>query len=183
MPLQNALATTGYELELEEAERHSRDRFVLRRDGSVVGRGTWFRGTRHIAPWIELQADIDFDPDSDRHRALFDALAGALAPGGHVMVHYLQDTATAEALTADVPPPATPIGFLLWQAGCRWFKDWYFTEGWMEGDQKLQGNLPVDADHRRERERETAAELEEYLSGDPDRDACKKLAERVLDTL
>ncbi len=181
-PLPESLRDTPYTADLHEADRHSRDRFELRRDGETVGRGTHFHGTRHIAPWLELQPTATFDPDRPDHRALFAALADALAPGGHLMVHYLDDTTTAEAITRDVPPPATPVGFLLWHAGCRWFKDWYFTEGWMEGDQKLQGNLPVDADHRREREAATRETLDAFLADAP-AGTCKTLAERIRDTL
>lgn len=179
MELRDRVETAGYTLQREEADRHSRYRFRLSRDGETVGEGTHFTGTGRIPPWIELHLDGEIDPFDSRHRALFDALTGAVPGGGHVMVHYL-DTATADALTADVPPPATPLGFLLWHGGCRWFKDWYFTEGWMEGSQKLQGNLPVDDETRRQREEEVRAELEGFLEEPSGFEQCKKLAEEVL---
>ncbi|MFB6294909.1 MAG: DUF1122 family protein [Candidatus Nanohaloarchaea archaeon] len=182
MALQELVDGAGYTVERESADRHNRYRFTLRRGDDSVGSGTHFTGTGTIPPWIELHLDTGVDPFNDRHRDLFDALTAALAPGGHVMVHYL-GTDTSEALTADVPPPATPLGFLLWNAGCRWFKDWYFTEGWMEGSQKLQGNLPVDEKTRQQREQEVRQQLETFLSGDTGFDQCKKLADEVLDTL
>ncbi|MDY6768912.1 MAG: DUF1122 family protein [Candidatus Nanohaloarchaea archaeon] len=182
MPLQDLVEPVGYTVERQAADRHSRYRFTLRRDGDTVGTGTHFTGTGTIPPWIELHLDTGVDPFNTRHRELFDALTAALAPGGHVMVHYL-GTDTSEALTADVPPPATPLGFLLWNAGCRWFKDWYFTEGWMEGSQKLQGNLPVDETTRQEREAETRQELQDFVDSATDFEQCKKLADEVLDTL
>jgi hypothetical protein len=44
---------------------------------------------------------------------------------------------------------------LLWIGGCRWFKDWYFAEGWKEGGIKLQGEKPLNA----EREKENTAKI------------------------
>lgn len=180
--LQDGLAAAGYAVEMEGAERFNRDRFVVLLDGTRVGRGTWFRGGRHIKPWIELQPKVRFDPDTEQDQELFTALVAVLEPGSHCLVHYLADRETAEAITADVPPPATPLGFLLWRAGVRWFKDWYFTEGWMEGDQKLQGNLPLNADVREEREQEWRERLEQYAT-EGERDGCVARAERILAAL
>lgn len=59
------------------------------------------------------------------------------------MVGYQADD-TERALRHWVPPAATPLGLALLQAGCRWFKDWYFPEGGREGGTKLQGALPLD---------------------------------------
>lgn len=182
MRFPDALRERGLDLEMHAADRHSRFRFHLARDGEPVGHGTVFTGARRVRPWIEFHP-VTLAPRDDRDRALFEALSDALEPGGHVMVHYLRDSATAEALTADVPPEATPLGFLLWKAGCRWFKDWYFTEGWMEGSQKLQGNLPLDRDHRAEREEEARARLEPFLDREDGFERCKTLAREVLDTL
>ncbi|MDY6769348.1 MAG: DUF1122 family protein [Candidatus Nanohaloarchaea archaeon] len=182
MALAQALSGTAYSVDRRPADRHSRYRFALLRDGDTVATGTHFTGTGTIPPWLELHLDTAVTPEREEDRDLFTALTDALAPGGHVMVHYL-GTDTADALTADVPPPATPLGFLLWHAGCRWFKDWYFTEGWMEGSQKLQGNLPVDDATRREREAEMREELAAFLDSDTGFERCKKLARQVIDTL
>ncbi|MDY6768909.1 MAG: hypothetical protein SVW02_02265, partial [Candidatus Nanohaloarchaea archaeon] len=96
MELPELLDDAGYELERQEADRHSRYRFDLLRDGEVVGEGTHFTGTANIPPWIELHLEEPVDPDSDAHRALFEAFSTALEPGSHCMVHYL-GTDTAEA--------------------------------------------------------------------------------------
>ncbi len=170
-----------YRVTTRDSDRFNRYRFTLFRNNDKVGRGTHFLGGNHIKPWIELQPDTIFSPEQAEHRQLFAALTDILEPGSHIMVHYLQDTDTAEALTADVPPPATPLGFLLWQAGVRWFKDWYFTEGWMEGDQKLQGNLPLDTKTRQEREAEWRDVLHQFVS-EPDTvyTDCQKRVEQIL---
>lgn len=170
----------GYTVDTEPADRHNRTRFVLHRDGNRIGQGTYFRGSRHITPWIEFKPAIRLDPDSDTDQQLFTAFTDLLVPGSHLMVHYLQDTATADALTADVPPPATPIGFLQWQAGVRWYKDWYFTEGWMEGSQKLQGNLPVDDETRVEREDEWWPVLRQFCERETAFTGCQDRAAALL---
>jgi hypothetical protein len=40
----------------------------------------------------------------------------------------------------------------LFRRGFTWFKDWYFPEGFMEGDQKLQAEKPID-EHASQRHR------------------------------
>lgn len=177
--LQHALKKTPYTIKTRPAERFNRYRFTLYKEEQDVGTGTHFLGGNHIKPWIELQPSTVFQPEQDQ--PLFDALTSVLEPGSHIMVHYLQDTETAEAITASVPPPATPIGYLLWNAGVRWFKDWYFTEGWMEGDQKLQGNLPIDAETKQERETEWKQVLQDFVDGDETFSNCKERAEKALE--
>ena len=46
----------------------------------------------------------------------------------------------------------------------RWFKDWYFPEGWMEGGMKLQATRPLNRDIRALREEQAARELEAFVS-------------------
>ena len=60
------------------------------------------------------------------------------------MVVYLNHIETNLGLQKGVPPPITELGYLLWNAGCTWFKDWYFSEGFREGDVKLQGEKPLN---------------------------------------
>ncbi len=181
--LQETLQDSPYRVEQTPAERFKRYRFTLYHDSETVGRGTHFSGSRHIQPWIELQPTVPFTPEQDEHRELFDALTTVLEPGSHLMVHYLQDDATAETITANVPPPATPLGFLMWQAGIRWYKDWYFTEGWMEGDQKLQGNLPINEETRIEREQEWETRLQAFIDQDTTHQECIDRARTLISSL
>ncbi len=160
--------------------------------GSVVegryfaGRGKW------IKPWVEIdyRASASFDGEEkeltdESIAGIFEALSGLVPPGGHFMVKYGEHEKTARALALNVPPPATPIGYLLWRAGFRWFKDWYFPEGWLEGDQKLQGNKPLDEEHERRRAKETVIELKAFLNGKFDWEdellgKCRELARKIL---
>jgi hypothetical protein len=151
--------------------------------------GIAFEGRAPIRRWMEFRYDPAPLSPADAE-ALFRLLAAAVGPGGHLSVKYesAEHRATARALAAGVPPPATPLGFLLWAGGARWFKDWYFSEGWLEGEQKLQGNLPLDAARRREREAEAAAEIRAWL-GKSDKfepglvKPCVPLGKRVLESI
>lgn len=94
-------------------------------------------------------------------------LADLLPPGGHMMVEYdspgQQDT--ARSLAIGIPPVATPLGYMLFSAGCRaGFKDWYFAEGGAEGTRKLQGYKALDEQHAKIKARELVQELRAFLS-------------------
>lgn len=138
-----------------------------------AGRGKW------IKPWAEIRYfySVDFQKGKGKRKSvflskegrdltLFRLLANLIPPGGHLSVEY-QDDETAKALELGVPAAASPIGFLLWENGFRWFKNWYFPEGWKEGGTKLQGNKPLDEENRRKREEETAEQLQEFLESLP----------------
>lgn len=148
---------------------------VVRASGGVVGRGLWFAGDERLGlrPWADLVlSDL---------RAL-PALARALGPGAGLMVAYGSDT-TEAALRRKVPPPATPLGLALLEAGCRWFKDWYFAEGGREGPVKLQGTIPVDAAHRRRAEETLVRELRVFLARPLTREDDRARARRALGAL
>jgi hypothetical protein len=127
-----------------------------------VARLKYFRGRRSagVLPWIEASVARDED---DAYRAeLVAALAALLPPGGYLMVGYGDDE-TERALKRGVPPAATPLGKALFDAGCTWFKDWYYPEGWLEGGMKLQGNKPTSLEAREQGLAALRAELEEWL--------------------
>ncbi|MFZ3063254.1 MAG: DUF1122 family protein, partial [Actinomycetota bacterium] len=91
-----------------------------------------------------------------------------ISPGGRLMVEYgvTEEThaSTARALQFGIPPAVTPLGYLLWRSGFRAFKDWYFAEGWREGETKLQGDKPLNLDQERRMTEKTAEELERFLN-------------------
>jgi hypothetical protein len=99
-------------------------------------------------------------------RRIFEQLAGAVPPGGHLMAEYDSPAraVTAAALAADVPPLATPLGALLYAVGCGdSFRDWYHAEGGREGARKLQGFRAPDVAHARRRGIEMLAELRAFM--------------------
>lgn len=153
------------------------------------GIGKWYR------PWIEVNyenqvasdgiaIDLEGGPEEEE---LFGLLCGLLPPGSHIMVKYHNHPVTAMALLFGVPPAATPIGYLLYRGGCRWYKDWYFAEGFLEGEEKLQATKPLDVERNRAKTLEIREQLKAYLRKEPDptkpemESVCRKLAARILD--
>ena len=109
--------------------------------------------------WVELIAYRDqllledgqaVEVPAGVERRLFAQFGAAVPAGGHLMAEYESDSrsVTAQALAAHVPPLATPLGALLYSAGCGdAFRDWYTPEGGREGGRKLQGFRAIDDAH------------------------------------
>jgi hypothetical protein len=127
----------------------------------------YFGGRRSagVLPWIE--ASLARDGDEGYRAELVGALASLLPPGGYLMIAYGDDE-TERGLKRRFPPAVTPLGKALLEAGCTWFKDWYYPEGWMEGGMKLQGNVPVSAEAREEGLSAVRREVEEWLEAAAD---------------
>ena len=154
---------------------------VVGEDEAPVVRLKHFAGrpSARIPPWIEAavaRGDEAFAAE------LVAALADLLPPGGHLMVVYGDDE-TERGLKRRFPPPVTPLGHALVVAGCTWFKDWYYPEGWREGQFKLQGNKPVTEDSRRAQLDELRARVEAWLSDAPGDDVASRARERALGVL
>lgn len=120
-------------------------------EGRLVLRGLYFAGRgRWLRRWCESYLDPDAVGEGwlDRAECLFMGLGDLVGADGRLFVYYEHRAlaATPLLLGAQAPPPVTDLGWLLWHAGARWFKDWYFPEGWAEGGRKLQGTLPPDDD-------------------------------------
>jgi hypothetical protein len=163
--------------------------FSLQVQERMVVSGLFYEGSRYIKPWLELEysptSGDERDPEGD---ALFQLLAELIPPGGHISVAYLEHKITARALISGVPAPATPIGYLLWRCGCRWYKDWYFAEGWKEGGIKLQGEKPLTEERARKNTARIVAELTEFLKQggyiEPEIEGvCKALASKILESV
>lgn len=183
-----ALAELRFDLSLKDPQQRLYEPPVI----SALyfgGIGKWYR------PWIEVNyenrissegAAIDLEGRPEEE-GLFRLLCGLLPPGSHIMVKYHNHPMTAMALLFGVPPAATPIGHLLYLGGCRWYKDWYFAEGFMEGEEKLQASKPLDLERKRAKTLEIEGELRAYLQTEPDpskpevESVCRRLATRILD--
>ncbi len=127
-------------------------------------------GTPWRHPWLETRFDPRIGGVGDGEAlawedqvALFEALGGALVPGAYVMLSCDGHPDSLRALSVDVPPPCTALGFLLWKAGARWYKVWYYPEGWREGNEKVQGNLPVGDEHEAKRTHQRLEEIAAFL--------------------
>ena len=99
-------------------------------------------------------------------RRLFRLLGGLVPPGGHLMLEYESAHArsTERMLSLGVPPVATPLGYLMFLAGCASFRDWYISEGGREGPRRLQGFKPQDAATAARKAAAMAAELRAFLA-------------------
>jgi len=151
--------------------------YLKANDGEIsenpVVRGKYFSGRGEFyKPWLEIYYDnlakfksskrVDLS-EKELEENLFKHLSSLLPPGSHIMVVYLNHEETRRGLERGVPAPVTSIGYLLWKSGCTWFKDWYFAEGFWEGDVKLQGNKPVNKENRRKDLLEIRKELTDFL--------------------
>lgn len=166
-------------------------------DGEIseepVVRGKYFSGRgKFYKPWLEIYYHdrvkfkskiVDLSKEGLDEK-LFNHLLNFLSLGSHIMVVYIGHEETRKGLERGVPVPATPLGHLLWKSGCMWFKDWYFAEGGLEGDLKLQGNKPADKESRKRGLLGIHKELTEFLKKEKREEKlfldAKKRAENVL---
>ena len=139
--------------------------FGLQNSGPYPG-FNWVEVLDYFAS-LPLDSGGTFEVTAEVERALFERLAGVVPPGGHFMAEYdsVARTLTARALSARVPPVATPLGALLFEVGCGVaFRDWYISEGGREGPRKLQGFRALNEDHARTRGLEAAEALDAFLA-------------------
>lgn len=150
-------------IELERDGRPRRFLQALFNDGPYPGQN-----------WIEV-FDVDLPAGMNTAGAwerelvpYLRPLATAIPPGGHLTVEYEQSLwqDTQGGLLAGIPPLATPLGALLFDAGSGdSFKDWYFPEGGQEGGRKLQGNKAYTDEQASEMAARRATELQAFLAG------------------
>ena len=139
--------------------------FGLQNDGAYPG-FNWVEVLDYFAS-VPLVGGGTFEVTAEVERALFERLASLVPPGCHFMAEYDSGarSLTARALSARVPPVATPLGALLFEVGCGVaFRDWYISEGGREGPRKLQGFRALDDDHARTRGLEAADALDAFLA-------------------
>ncbi len=127
---------------------------------------------------------------------LFKLLGDLIPSGGSLMVAYDMiwgesdvHKITKRSLELGIPPVVTPLGHLLFQAGCGLsIRDWYIPEGGQEGPRKLQGFKPLNEEHARKRTKETVKTLKDFINIElgvhPDIEKpAKKRARKILSLL
>lgn len=125
---------------------------------------------------------------------LFKMLGDLIPPGGSFMVSYSlfskESTIhkdTKRGLDRGYPAATTPLGFLLFLAGCGMgFKDWYFAEGGREGPEKLQGFKALDPQASKLKAEEMLSELRRFATGPIEDDlgrTCRLRADHVMQAL
>jgi hypothetical protein len=160
--------------------------FSLLIEGKTAVSGLYYIGSTWIKPWLEIEY-TPIETMEGLEEELFHILSELIIPpGGHLSVSYGEHKVTARALLSGVPPAATPLGYLLWRSGFRWFKDWYFAEGWKEGGMKLQGEKPLNEEREKKNTQKIINEVREFMSRsgylEPEiENVCKELAAKVLE--
>ena len=111
----------------------------------------------YYRPWIEVfninnsillgSQRINYF-DSTVEDTILNFLASVLEPGERLFIEYYRDYETLKALEKGIPIVATRLGYKLLKRGFTWFKDWYYPEGFMEGNPKLQAEKPLSNNHR-----------------------------------
>jgi hypothetical protein len=124
-------------------------------------------------PWVEL-FDIK-EPlcagstrtcyfDSSLEDAILRMFSEYLGPGARLFVEYYTDRETREQLQMDLPAVLSRLGYKMFKLGFTWFKDWYFPEGYLEGNQKLQAEKPLDTRAKKRHTRIIIDEIECFSS-------------------
>lgn len=181
------IGANGLHLEVADLKpgRTARENYfnaILNKQGvpslKPVLQGLYCQGAgRFIKPWIEFRyspgvrlADgSEIDPELLGFTSkLLAALRLLVGPGGSLMVIYGGENhplfiETEKGLKRSFPPAVTPLGFQLWSSGCRWFKDWYFSEGWLEGAMKLQASYPLDDCAQRKGDAKLYSEVASFI--------------------
>lgn len=115
-------------------------------------------------------AKIDYF-DSLFEETLLQFFAQHIGPGEKIFVEYNNDRETKKQLELGLPVPITRLGYKLFNHGFTWFKDWYFPEGFMEGDQKLQGEKALNEERKRRHLEEIARQVQKFLERTDERSA------------
>ena len=188
----NSVGARYFQLHLADGKGHlSKEALAwgLHNSGPYPG-FNWIEMTRYDATPSFGDEGADLAAEG-LDRQLFGYLSELVPPGGHLMAEYesASQRHSARILGLGYPPAASPLGFLLFEAGCRSFRDWYIPEGGREGPRKLQGFKPLNAEVAAEKTAELRRQLAALLAapeapqhGEWGRTA-RRLARAELDTL
>ena len=167
---------------------------VLSRNPAMFGKHFSGRGQFYL-PWVEAYF-VDTIKFESREETLpyknlgllFKEISSIIPAGGKLMIPYIDHETTDATLRHGAPPVTTEIGYLMWRAGCTWFKDWYYSEGALEGDVKIQGNKPFNEDHRKKNFYEIYKDVSAFLTRTTKTEnkliiGCRNRAKLILDEI
>lgn len=148
---------------------------------SPVIKGIYSSGGKDgVQPWMDLdyRDDVRFQDTKNEQKKyslgtsesgfkLFSLLGDLIPPGGHLMVSYEGNQKihadTEKSLSLGLPPAVTPLGYLLYQGGFQYIKDWYLAEGGFEGPRKLWGEKAPDDTWRLNYLERTTLQIDKFL--------------------
>ncbi len=147
----------------------------------------------YYKPWIEMfsiRNSLNFGEerfsyfDSKVEKELLDIFASHMDEGGRIFVEYQNDKISMRELSSGVPEPCSRLGYELFKRGFTWFKDWYFSEGFHEGNQKIQGEKPIDDEHKKKHLDQIKNQVEEFLEGEESQnEKTLKRAQKILEEI
>lgn len=125
----------------------------------------WIELTRYDPVLMLGEKEVDLRAEG-LELELFAILSRLVPPGGHIMVEYdsPNQRPTAWTLTLGYPEVCSPTGYLMFQVGCRSFKNWHISEGGREGPRKLQGFKPWNDEIRREKVKLLREQVSQFLA-------------------
>jgi hypothetical protein len=150
---------------------------------------TWLFVTDFAATLTVEQGQVEVPEGIDL--LIVQTLAGLVRAGGYLSLEYDSEhrRTTARALAQGVPPAATPLGGMMFSAGCGVaIIDRYTSDGGVAGPRALQGFRAADIEHERRRAPQTLAALERFMGHSADLDwdlqvKCRPLAEAAITVL
>jgi hypothetical protein len=158
------------------------------RAGNAAGAGTWLRVTQTAARVHVAEGEIEVPDGVDVQ--VISALAALVPAGGHLQMEYDSEyrRTTARALAQGVPAVATPLGGMMFSAGCGVaFTDRYASRSARE-PRSLQGFRALDRAHEVKRAPQMLATLEAFMRDSADLDwdlqvKCRPVAEAAITVL
>jgi len=162
--------------------------------------GMYHTGALPLQHWVEVTDYLDRPllesgefveiPEGIELR-IVEALGALVPAGGQLMLEYDSPSrsVTASALAAGVPRVATPLGGMMFAAGCgATFIDDGAAAGGRSGRRKLRGFRALDFEHERSKGLDTLAEIEAFMERSKDLDwlvqsQTRPIAEATITTL
>lgn len=177
-------------------EEHNIELYYLteRSEGHLLNAKVFSGRPPEYSPWVELfdiREDLTINAtekgyfDSPFEDIVLGVFAKNLGPGSSLFVEYGSDDETHEQLQMGVPVALSRLGNKMLRLGFTWFKDWYFPEGYLEGNQKLQGEKPLDATARERHLTAIRQEVEDFAersAGNSTNEYTRKALSRIRDT-
>jgi hypothetical protein len=204
------LLSGGYRLKVAIPQRKLKGKRIFElylmdqcgsRSKTPVFRGIHSQGLDSTSNWIDgdyyERVEIDGKslhlPSLGLDKDLFKTLGSLIPPGGSLMVSYELfhgegelHIETAKGLELGHPTVCTPLGYLLFIAGCTVdFRNWYFSEGSFEGPRKIQSFKSIDDEQQHLKNRELVEELRDFIRNKQMNHSVltKKVRERALDVI
>ncbi len=140
-----------------------------------------FCGRPPYRGWVEI---FNIEPNTflQVEDEIYRVVSESLKAGEPLYIEYYWDPETLKPLDMGAPPQTTRIGFKLLMEGFTWFKTWYYPEGFMEGNVKIQAEKPLNEESKTRHLEETCKEVEEFIGkwGYKPPEALKGAVERGL---